>query len=125
MKMNKKAFTLVELMIVIAVIGILAATALPSFKNARDRARQSKCFEYSALLSRTAELYNIDHKNYPENDDLTLMSSYMSGSRMPICPSMGEYQHVPGTGINDSGTYVVRCTIHGVASAAWSTSSNN
>ena len=39
----KKGFTLVEIMIVVAIIGLLAAIAIPSFLNARTRSQTSAC----------------------------------------------------------------------------------
>lgn len=124
MKNKKRAFTLIELMIVIAIIGILAGMAVPSLRNARERARQSKCFEYSSLISRTAEVYFVENKVYPEGDNLEVLKSYLSGQKVPVCPAGGEYHHYGSTGTGDNGTYVVFCTLHGVASSAWYSSTN-
>ena len=60
-KMNKKGFTIVELVIVIAVIAILAAVMIPTFGGIIERANQSSAMQeatnlYKALL--TEEEYN-------------------------------------------------------------------
>ena len=114
---KKQAFTLIELMIVIAVIGILAAMALPNFKHARDRARQSKCHEYTSLLTRTAEIYYIDHKVYPTKaEDL---DSYLGKGQGFKCPSGGSFNPLAGSGVGENNPFVFLCTIHQCASATW------
>ncbi len=123
MKFNRKAFTLIELMIVIAIIGILAATAMPYFANARERAREKKCWEQTSLMSRTCELYYIEQKQYPTQSELynsQKFAEYFAGNRVPKCPSHGiEYQLILGTG-NDAVPAKVQCyPYHGYASGTW------
>jgi prepilin-type N-terminal cleavage/methylation domain-containing protein len=58
---NRKGFTLIELMIVIAIIGILAAMAIPNFKKAREQAREKACYSNIRVLLGAIEMYNMDH----------------------------------------------------------------
>ena len=57
---NRKGFTLIELMIVIAIIGILAAMAIPNFQKARGSARQKSCYSNIRIISGAIEMYNMD-----------------------------------------------------------------
>ena len=64
-KMNKKGFTIVELVIVIAVIAILAAVMIPTFGGIIKRANESAAMQeatatYKALLTETAYNGNLD-----------------------------------------------------------------
>ncbi|HNV70034.1 MAG TPA: type II secretion system protein [Candidatus Ozemobacteraceae bacterium] len=123
MKLNRQAFTLIELMIVIAIIGILAAVAMPHFANAREKARKAKCWEQTSLVSRTCELYYIEQKVYPTQTDLyssPKFAEYFAGNRVPRCPSHGiDYTLIIGTG-NDAVPAKVECyPFHGYASGTW------
>ncbi len=69
MKNNITAFTLIELLIVVAIIGILAAIAVPNFLNAQMRAKVSRCVSDMKALHTSMEAYFIDNNNYPPDYD--------------------------------------------------------
>ncbi|KUJ96215.1 MAG: Prepilin-type N-terminal cleavage/methylation domain-containing protein [Desulfonauticus sp. 38_4375] len=64
--MNKeKGFTLVELLIVIAIIGILAAIAIPQYSKYRQRAFNSAALSDLRNFKTSMEAYYADNQEYP------------------------------------------------------------
>lgn len=63
--MEKRAFTLIELLIVVAIIAILAAIAVPNFLEAQTRAKVSRVKSDMAAVSTALEAYYIDENAYP------------------------------------------------------------
>ena len=64
--MKSKAFTLIELLIVMAVIAILIAIAIPSFRGMQTEARQTKAQGDTRVLKIAVESYYKNHNNvYP------------------------------------------------------------
>lgn len=62
---NRGAFTLIELLIVVAIIGILAAIAVPNFLNARTRALISRTMSDVRALANSVDMYRIDNNSPP------------------------------------------------------------
>lgn len=65
--MNPKpaAFTLIELLIVVAIIGILAAIAVPNFLNAMTRAKVTRVIADIRSIRTAMDAYAVDHNAYP------------------------------------------------------------
>jgi type IV pilus assembly protein PilA len=61
---NKKGFTLIELMIVVAIIGILAAIAIPNFMNYQCKAKQSEAKSNLGAIRTAQEVYMAEHSTY-------------------------------------------------------------
>jgi type IV pilus assembly protein PilA len=61
---NQKGFTLIELMIVVAIIGILAAIAIPNFMRYQARARQSEARINLGGIGTSAEAWRADSSTY-------------------------------------------------------------
>ncbi|KPJ66320.1 MAG: hypothetical protein AMJ43_08475 [Coxiella sp. DG_40] len=61
----KKAFSLVELLIVVAILGILAAIALPVFQSHTQQAREAAAKDNLRILRNVIELYAAQHDGVP------------------------------------------------------------
>ncbi|MFB3787038.1 MAG: type II secretion system protein [bacterium] len=61
----RKAFTLIELLIVVAIIGILAAIAVPNFLNAQVRAGVTRVKADFRTIMTALETYRLDNNDYP------------------------------------------------------------
>lgn len=59
------AFTLVELLIVVAIVAVLAAIAVPNFLEAQVRAKVSRAMADMRSLANALEAYAVDHRAYP------------------------------------------------------------
>lgn len=65
MHRNRSAFTLIELLIVVAIIAILAAIAVPNFLEAQVRSKVSRMKADLRTLTTAVESYMVDHNKYP------------------------------------------------------------
>jgi prepilin-type N-terminal cleavage/methylation domain-containing protein len=108
-KRNRKGFTLVEMMIVVLIIGILIAIALPNFLRARENARTRACVSNMKQIQAAIEQWAMENKKaasdpVPALSDLS--PTYIK--TWPTCPSGGTYT-ISGT----IGDYTISCDIHG------------
>lgn len=81
------AFTLIELLIVVAIIAILAAIAVPNFLEAQTRARVSRVKADLRSLATGLEAFCVDQGEYPEGTDQPSRYDESIGARLgPLSP---------------------------------------
>jgi prepilin-type N-terminal cleavage/methylation domain-containing protein len=89
-------FTLVEIMIVVAIIALLAAIAIPNFVKARATSQANACISNLRQIESAVVQFSIEHGkrvgdtiDYPS--DITVYIRLNSGGSIPNCPAGGTY----------------------------------
>ena len=76
MKNNKKGFTLIELMIVVAIIGILAAIAIPKFADLISKAKEGSTKGALSSVRSAIQVYYGDNEGwFPAGSDLATLTT--------------------------------------------------
>jgi prepilin-type N-terminal cleavage/methylation domain-containing protein len=90
-------FTLLEIMIVVGIIGIILAVAVPSWLKTRERAQRDICIENLLQIETAKQLWALETGAgtgaEPGDEDLVGPTLYLKV--FPLCPGGGEYDIMP------------------------------
>jgi prepilin-type N-terminal cleavage/methylation domain-containing protein len=85
-------FTIVELMIVVAIIGLLAAIFIPNVVRARRRSTSTTCIGNLRIIDTAVQELKIERPNLPlVQDNISIYIGRGDGGHMPTCPAGGLY----------------------------------
>lgn len=112
--MNKKGFTLIELMVVIALIGILASVILASFTAVRARNRDGKRVSDIREIEKALSLYQIENNTFPiptDPDEEVILSSEDEISA--VLENAGHISNVPTDPQHPATSYTYQTNAQG------------
>jgi prepilin-type N-terminal cleavage/methylation domain-containing protein len=102
-------FTLVEIMIVVAILGVLIGMAFPNFLKSRSNAQKQICIENLSQIESAKQIWGVESGrndgDAPTDADLFGATRYMK--EKPRCPAGGDPYRLMSIGVN------AQCSVQG------------
>lgn len=104
---DQRGLTLIEMLVVLFIIGVIVAIALPNLKAAGETAQEKACAANRRLIGAQADNFFLEIGRYPKNVAELKQKGYLR--TQPSCPMKGTYQIRPEAPEEKR----VNCTVHG------------
>jgi len=124
--MSKKGFTLVELMIVVVILGILVAIAVPIFGAVTKNAKKKSCLSNMRVIKGNMETYAMTGASDGSGDQVSFATGttnlgagtsnfikLFDGNKLPECPDDGDYTIYVTATAEGVQSFTVTCGVHG------------
>ncbi|PCJ21174.1 MAG: hypothetical protein COB02_00895 [Candidatus Cloacimonadota bacterium] len=108
---KRKGFTLIELMIVISIIGVLAAIAIPNFRQARIKSNTRACYANQKTILGALEMYNLDEGTDLKVEGKSTLATLVGRKYMQSAPADPGCKDGDNYRSNNDGD--VWCVFHG------------
>ncbi len=124
-KINKKGFTLIELMTVITIIGILSTIAQPNYSRYRIKAKETSLHKILFVIRDVIDQYYADNGKYPENlEDLAEDKYIRSVPKDPFTGSSETWIFIPPDDEEEGEVYDIhsgsnKVSLNGVPYNEW------
>jgi general secretion pathway protein G len=113
---GQEGFTLIEMMVVVAIIAVLVAVLVPNFMRARAQAQTTSCMMNLKEIATALELYQTDNDQYPTASKVPVNSTdtnlFPYVNQVPIDPAAGAgnyYEYTTTNPASGDATYSIVC----------------
>jgi type IV pilus assembly protein PilA len=106
---RRKGFTLVELLVVVLILAILMAVAIPAYLSAVHESQRRTCRANMQTLAHVEQAYLLKNPSGGYTSDLNALVADGNIQSVPKCPDNGSY--TIDTGTNNAGPITVHCSV--------------